>query len=65
MQNKRIAVTLVVVAGIVLLVAAAVIALILATGGGPVIPHIVGPITLATIGVILLTRGRNSEGAAR
>ena len=44
--------------GTILLIAAGVIAVILLTGGS-LFPHIVGPIILAVIGVILLTRRKN------
>ena len=42
--------------GTVLVIVALVIATILFTSGGPILPHIVGPITLTIIGVFLLTR---------
>jgi len=45
--------------GVVLVVVAAVIAFMLVTGGGPLIPHIVGPITLTVIGVVLLVWKKN------
>ena len=51
--------------GIVLMIVAAVITFMLVTGGGPLVPHIVGPITLVVVGVILLTRKKNSERSAQ
>ncbi len=44
------------VAGIVLIVAAVALAAKIFTAGGPIVPHIVGPIALALLGVILLIR---------
>ncbi len=46
--------------GVVLEIMAMVIVVMLVTGGGPLLPHIVGPIALAIIGAFLLTRTRNS-----
>ncbi|MEP7288591.1 MAG: hypothetical protein ABI947_22795 [Chloroflexota bacterium] len=50
--------------GTILLIVAGVITVLLLTGGGPLVPHMVGPITLAVVGVILLTRHRNAEHPA-
>ena len=47
--------------GVILVIVAGVITVALLTGGGPLIPHIVGPITLAVIGVFLLTLNRNAN----
>jgi hypothetical protein len=43
-----------------LVIVALVIAVILLTSGGPVVPHIVGPITFTVIGVFLLLRNTNA-----
>ena len=40
--------------GIALLVIGGFFIIVLLTGGGPIWPHIIGPSTLALIGVILL-----------
>ena len=50
--------------GTVLVIVALVIANILFTGGGPILPHIVGPITLTIIGVFLLTRKTSAARSA-
>lgn len=42
------------VIGIILMVIGVFIALVLMTYGGPVFPHIIGPVVLVTIGAILL-----------
>jgi len=41
--------------GTILVIAAGALAFKILTGGGPILPHIVGPITLVVIGAILLT----------
>lgn len=43
-----------VVIGIILVAIGGFFIVVLLTGGGPVLPHIVGPITVAVIGTILL-----------
>lgn len=48
------------VIGTILVIVALVIATILFTSGGPIVPHIIGPITLTIIGVFLLTRKANA-----
>jgi hypothetical protein len=40
--------------GAVLAVLGGLMAIILLTGGGPLLPHIIGPIVLVTVGVILI-----------
>lgn len=47
--------------GTMLVVVASVVAFVLLTGGGPILPHIIGPITLAVVGVILLTLKRKTK----
>ena len=47
--------------GIVLVIVAAVIAAVLLINGRPLIPHMIGPITLAVIGMFLLIRNRNAD----
>ena len=49
------------VIGTILLIVAALLAVAILTGGGPILPHISGPITLAVIGVILLTFKRKAK----
>ena len=49
--------------GTILVIAAGVLAIILLTNG-LLFPHMIGPITLAVIGVILLTRKRNADQTA-
>ncbi len=54
MNRKTIGTALVVVGGALIVV--------LLTGGGPILPHIVGPSILAVIGVILLTiKGKTNK----
>ncbi len=43
------------IVGIGLLVVGAFIFLVLLMGGGPLFPHVIGPLVLAVVGVILLT----------
>jgi hypothetical protein len=50
--------------GIILVSLAAVITVLLVTGGGPLVPHMIGPITLAAIGVFLLAFNRNAKRSA-
>ena len=45
--------------GIVFIVAAAALTIGLLSRGGPMIPHIVGPVTLTIVGVALLIRRHN------
>ena len=47
--------------GITLLVVGGFFIIVLLTYGGPVWPHIVGPITLAVIGLILLVLKRKNK----
>lgn len=47
--------------GTVLLVIGSLFSIVLLTYGGPVFPHIIGPITLAVIGVILLILKRRAK----
>jgi hypothetical protein len=42
------------IVGITLLVIGVFIALVLFTYGGPVFPHIIGPVVFATVGAIVL-----------
>jgi len=51
--------------GTILVIAAGVLAVILFIGGRLIFPHIIGPITLAVIGVILLTRKKNADNSAK
>ena len=39
--------------GIVFVVAAAILTIVLVARGGPLLPHIVGPVTLTIVGVAL------------
>jgi hypothetical protein len=39
--------------GTILAVLGAAMAIIIFTGGGPILPHILGPIILVTVGVVL------------
>jgi hypothetical protein len=48
----------------ILLIVALVIAVLLFIGGGPLVPHIVGPIFLTVVGVFLLTRKTNAVQSA-
>jgi hypothetical protein len=43
-----------VVIGIILVAIGGFFIIVLLTGGGPILPHIVGPITVAVIGTLLL-----------
>lgn len=47
--------------GTILVIVAGVITIVLLTYGGPILPHIIGPITLVVIGAILLTVKRESN----
>jgi hypothetical protein len=49
--------------GTILVIAAGVLAVILLTNG-LIFPHLIGPITLAVIGVILLARKSNADQTA-
>lgn len=50
--------------GAILLVASVVIAAFLLIDGKPIIPHMIGPTTLAVVGVVVLTfKERNSRPA--
>ena len=51
--------------GIILMIVAVIITVLLVTRGGTIVPHIIGPITLAIIGVFLLTRGKKAESPAK
>lgn len=51
--------------GTILVVVASVLTFMLVTGGGPIFPHIIGPITLAVIGVILLTLKKKANDSAK
>ncbi len=51
--------------GTILVVVASVLAISLLTGGGPILPHIIGPIALAVIGVILLTFKKKADHSAK
>ncbi len=51
--------------GTILVIAAGGLAFKILTGGGPVLPHIVGPITFAVIGVILLTFKKKTDPSAK
>lgn len=42
------------VVGAVLAVLGSVIAIVLLAGGGPLLPHIIGPIVLVTVGAVLI-----------
>ena len=48
--------------GIILLVLAVFVALVLFTYGGPIFPHITGPIVFAAIGAFLLLYKRTAPG---
>ncbi|MBI4671032.1 MAG: hypothetical protein HY741_05125 [Chloroflexi bacterium] len=43
--------------GTILIVVSGAIIVLLLTGGGPILPHIIGPSILAVVGVIVLTIG--------
>ncbi len=51
--------------GTILVIAAGVLIVVLLTSGGPILPHIIGPITLAVIGVILLTLKKKANNSAK
>ena len=51
--------------GAIMVIAALVITALLISGGGPLVPHIVGPISLAVVGVFLLTRSNRADYPAR
>ncbi len=51
--------------GTILVIAASALAFKILTGDGPILPHIVGPITLAVIGVILLTLKKKADTSAK
>ncbi len=50
--------------GTILLIAAGVLTIVLFIGGKLIFPHVIGPITLAVIGVILLTLKRKADNSA-
>ncbi len=50
------------IVGIGLLVVGAVIFLVLLMSGGPIFPHVIGPLVLAVVGVLLLRyRSKSKE----
>jgi hypothetical protein len=51
--------------GSVLLLVALVITILLLTGGGPLVPHMIGPITLAAVGGFLLTRPQKADRSVK
>ena len=51
--------------GTILLVIASLVIIILLTYGGPVFPHIFGPITVAVIGAALLMLGKPANNSAK
>jgi hypothetical protein len=51
--------------GTILLVIASLVIIILLTYGGPVFPHIIGPITVAVIGAALLILGKPANNSAK
>jgi len=53
MIHKILGITRVVI-GIILVAIGGFFIIVLLTGGAPILPHIVGPITVAAIGIILL-----------
>jgi len=54
MLRKIIGISLVILGGLGIV--------ILLFGGGPVLPHVIGPITLAVVGILILTFKRKAEG---
>ena len=51
--------------GTILIIVASIIFIVLLTYGGPIVPHIIGPITLTIIGVILLTFTKKSDNSTK
>jgi predicted membrane channel-forming protein YqfA (hemolysin III family) len=51
--------------GIILMIAAGVLAIMLLTYGGPIMPHILGPITLAIAGVLFLAIRKKADHPAK
>jgi hypothetical protein len=47
--------------GTILVLVGAFFMIVLLTGGGPVLPHIVGPATVTVLGAILLTFKRKAK----
>ena len=50
--------------GTILVIAAGILAIVL-LASGLFFPHMIGPITLAAIGIILLTRKKNADQSTR